>query len=100
MQTAYIVLKKGIEHGTPLECSHEECRKGGSRFAYCSVCDLPVAIRNFWSRHVHYEVKKFTPRGGGGGARRGKNEDDDNEDDDDEEEAGGTASIKAEEKQT
>ena len=94
MQTAYIVLKKGIEHGTPLECSHEECRKGGSRFAYCSVCDLPVAIRNFWSRHVHYEVKEFTPRGGGG--RRGKNEDDSNDDDDEETEA---ASIQAEEQQ-
>jgi hypothetical protein len=39
----------------------------GDRFVYCAVCDLPVAKRNFATRHSHtdFEPTAFEEKGGG-----------------------------------
>lgn len=52
-KTAYFVLPKNVKHGDGLTCSHPLCQKKGIRFAYCKVCDVPVAKINFSTRHKH-----------------------------------------------
>ena len=37
-------------------CSHKDCAERGVRFLFCSVCDHPVAVGNFSSRHAHQDV--------------------------------------------
>jgi hypothetical protein len=53
LQTAYLVIKEGMQHGDPLLCTHDVCRKRGVRFLYCAYCDEPVAKGNFSTRHSH-----------------------------------------------
>jgi len=53
-QTAYFEIRLGaIRHGDTLVCSHPTCSGSGRRFRYCSVCECPVAKRNFVKRHSH-----------------------------------------------
>ena len=47
----------------PLLCTHKECFNRGVRFVYCAVCDLPVAHRNFSTRHCHPDLEIIPPRG-------------------------------------
>lgn len=53
LQTAYLVINEGTQHGDSLLCSHVVCRKRGVRFLYCAYCDEPVAKGNFSTRHSH-----------------------------------------------
>ena len=44
------------------------CRNAGVKFRYCSVCEAPVAKRNFGRRHTHGGQKvprKYSPNNGG-----------------------------------
>jgi hypothetical protein len=53
-QTAFFkVARSTLKHGDGLVCSHEQCRKVGVRFLYCSVCNEAVAKGNFFTRHGH-----------------------------------------------
>jgi len=52
-ETAVFVLHKGMKHGEHLLCSYPQCRAEGVKFCYCSLCGIPVAKRNFKSRHDH-----------------------------------------------
>jgi len=42
-----------MKHGEELFCSYKACRNGGVKFRFCSVCQVPVAKRNFRQRHMH-----------------------------------------------
>lgn len=50
---AYIDIPVDAKHGTLLSCSHPSCRHSGRLFRFCSVCQVPVAKRNFARRHAH-----------------------------------------------
>lgn len=52
-ETAVFVLHKNMKHGEHLICSDAACRDEGVKFVYCSLCGIPVAKRNFKSRHDH-----------------------------------------------
>jgi hypothetical protein len=52
-ETAVFVLHKNMKHGEHLICSYPRCRDEGVKFCYCSLCGIPVAKRNFKSRHDH-----------------------------------------------
>jgi hypothetical protein len=60
IQTGYFVIPKEIAHGEGLQCSHAACRNKGVRFRYCSVCSLPVAKRNFSTRHHHGDLVELS----------------------------------------
>lgn len=52
-RTAYITVSTNANHGTTLVCTHPVCAKSGRKFRWCSVCQIPVAKRNFGKRHGH-----------------------------------------------
>jgi hypothetical protein len=45
-----------------LFCSHQTCRNGGVKFRFCTVCQVPVAKRNFRQRHMHGMLNKKNKR--------------------------------------
>jgi hypothetical protein len=53
LQSAHFVIPENIFHGEELFCSHQTCRNGGVKFRFCTVCQVPVAKRNFRQRHMH-----------------------------------------------
>jgi len=55
-QTACFHIPADIAHGEGLHCSHPGCRAKGIRFRFCSVCSVPVAKRNFSTRHHHGDL--------------------------------------------
>jgi hypothetical protein len=42
-----------MKHGEELFCSFKTCRNGGVKFRFCTICQVPVAKRNFRQRHMH-----------------------------------------------
>jgi len=52
-KTAHFVIPENIEHGAELLCSYLSCRNAGVKFRFCTVCQVPVAKRNFRKRHMH-----------------------------------------------
>jgi hypothetical protein len=58
-----------MSHGEELFCSHQTCRNGGVKFRFCTVCQVPVAKRNFRKRHMHGMQDSKTPRKRGKGKR-------------------------------
>mmetsp|Transcript_12596 Transcript_12596/g.27843 ORF Transcript_12596/g.27843 Transcript_12596/m.27843 type:complete len:407 (+) Transcript_12596:1172-2392(+) len=52
-KTAHFVIPENIEHGAELLCSYPSCRNAGVKFRFCTVCQVPVAKRNFRKRHMH-----------------------------------------------
>ena len=66
-QTAFFLLatdRTNIVHGQDLKCSHPSCRASGVKFRYCKVCDIPVAKRAFWRKHIHEEGQETVPSSG------------------------------------
>lgn len=55
--TAFLDIPVDAPHGLLLSCSHFECSSSGRRFRYCTVCESPVAKRNFPKRHGHGLIK-------------------------------------------
>jgi len=51
--SAVFKISRDVKHGEDLLCSFPQCRDGGVKFAYCLVCGIPVAKRNFRQRHDH-----------------------------------------------
>jgi hypothetical protein len=51
--TAFLDVPIDAPHGLLLSCSHPECAESGKKFRYCTVCESPVAKRNFPKRHGH-----------------------------------------------
>jgi len=51
--SAVFKISRDVKHGEDLLCSFPQCRDGGVKFAYCLVCGIPVAKRNFRQRHEH-----------------------------------------------
>jgi hypothetical protein len=54
--TAYLEVPENPPHGLILECSNPSCAST-RRFRYCTVCQQPVAKRNFTKRHDHGLLK-------------------------------------------
>mmetsp|Transcript_11724 Transcript_11724/g.27145 ORF Transcript_11724/g.27145 Transcript_11724/m.27145 type:complete len:295 (+) Transcript_11724:1999-2883(+) len=52
-KNAFLEVPAGCVHGTIIVCSNSSCVASGRQFRYCSVCDQPVAKRNFMQRHSH-----------------------------------------------
>ena len=52
-KTAYFIITPNVQHGQRLICSHKECQNRGVRFLFCKFCGVPVASKNFASRHSH-----------------------------------------------
>mmetsp|Transcript_65972 Transcript_65972/g.184405 ORF Transcript_65972/g.184405 Transcript_65972/m.184405 type:complete len:532 (-) Transcript_65972:27-1622(-) len=51
--SAVFEIARDVRHGENLLCSFPQCRNEGVKFAYCLVCGIPVAKRNFRQRHEH-----------------------------------------------
>jgi hypothetical protein len=56
-RTAYIDVPPSAGHGSIVICSHPLCASSGRKFRFCSVCQTPVAKRNFTKRHAHGILK-------------------------------------------
>jgi len=50
---AVLEVPPDAEHGRVVVCSNEVCASSGRQFRWCSICQQPVAKRNFMKRHSH-----------------------------------------------
>mmetsp|Transcript_28230 Transcript_28230/g.56578 ORF Transcript_28230/g.56578 Transcript_28230/m.56578 type:complete len:159 (-) Transcript_28230:9-485(-) len=48
-----IISRQRTPHGARLRCIHPRCAERGTKFKYCRVCKIPVALQNFGTRHKH-----------------------------------------------